>query len=255
MRCWRCAASPPCGSSCARCRTAARAGSCSRACASASGFETKMGAALLVVPGDRRGLAVGRAARPPRRGAPAARRRRRDGRRRRRVAAAHGAHARREPPVDLGHQRQQHPQPDPRLQRPRAPRRPGRRPAEHGRRRAGRRHDVRRRHRPAAAAQRGPRAARPAGCWASRSSRSIALAVATRLRRADARTGWLIATGGMLPDHGRRVQRRPGDLPSLLRRAAGALHGGAGRRGVRLVPVAPPRRGRCSPPRRWRPAW
>ena len=44
---------------------------------------------------DRRGLAVGRAARPARRGAPAARRRRRDGRRRRRLAAADDAHARR----------------------------------------------------------------------------------------------------------------------------------------------------------------
>ena len=50
--------------------------------------------------------------------------------------------------------------------------------------------------------------------------------------------------GRHLPDHGRRLQLRPGDLPSLLRRAAGALHGGARRRGVGLVPVAPPRRGR-----------
>ena len=33
-----------------------------------------------------------------------------------------------------------------------------------------------------------------------------------------------------VPDDGRRVQLRPGDLPSLLRRAAGALHGGARRR-------------------------
>ena len=36
MRCWRCAAWALCGASCARCRTAARAGSSSRACASAS---------------------------------------------------------------------------------------------------------------------------------------------------------------------------------------------------------------------------
>ena len=54
-----------------------------------------MGAALLVVPAHRRRLAVGRAARARRRAAPAARRRRRDGRRRRRVAAAVCADARR----------------------------------------------------------------------------------------------------------------------------------------------------------------
>ena len=49
--------------SCGRWRTAARAGSsCAGVCVGL-GFETKMGAALLVVPGARRRLAVGRAAR------------------------------------------------------------------------------------------------------------------------------------------------------------------------------------------------
>ena len=39
-------------------------------------------------------------------------------------------------------------------------------------------------------------AARPAGCSASRWSAGVAVLVASRLRRADARTGWLIAVGG-----------------------------------------------------------
>ena len=99
------------------------------------GFETKMGAALLVVPA----IVAAWLWVAPRgrldRAAPAAGRRRRDGRRGRRMAAADDAHARVEPPVDLGHERQQHPQPDPRLQRARPPRRPGRRPADRGRRR------------------------------------------------------------------------------------------------------------------------
>ena len=59
------------------------------------GFETKMAAALLVVPAHRRRVAVGRAARAARRRAPAARRRRRDGRGRARLAGAGVAHARR----------------------------------------------------------------------------------------------------------------------------------------------------------------
>ena len=41
-----------------------------------------------------------------------------------------------------------------------------------------------------------PSAARPAGCSASRSSAGVALVASTRLRRGDARTGWLIAVGG-----------------------------------------------------------
>ena len=122
------------------------------------GFEAKMAAALLVVPGARRGVAVDRAPRAPRRGAPAVRRRRRAGRRRARLAGAGLAHPGRRPPVDLRHDRQQHLVADPRLQRPRPAVRPGgrarrRRPAASGggggggavRRRAGR----------AAAAQRG----------------------------------------------------------------------------------------------------
>ena len=102
-----------------------------------------------------------------------------------------------EPPVDLGHERQQHPQPDPRLQRPRAPRRAGRRPADRGRRRV--RAAARRSAAPPARCACSTRASagRPAGCSASPLVAIVALAVATRLRRADARTGWLIATGGM----------------------------------------------------------
>ena len=53
---------------------AARAGSCSRGCRVGLGFETKMGVALMVVPGHRRRVAVGGAARAPAgRGAPTAR--------------------------------------------------------------------------------------------------------------------------------------------------------------------------------------
>ena len=58
------------------------------------GFETKMAAALLVVPGDRRRVALGRAERPRRRGPAAAGGRRRDGGRRARVAGADVADAR-----------------------------------------------------------------------------------------------------------------------------------------------------------------
>ena len=90
------------------------------------GFETKMGAALLVVPAlavawlwaaprDRvRGLLGGG---------------RGDGRRRRCLAAAGGADAGFVAPVDLGHVGQQHLVADHRLQRPRPARRPGRRAA------------------------------------------------------------------------------------------------------------------------------
>ena len=64
------------------------------------GFETKMGAALLVVPALAVAWAVGRARSP---GARAARRRARDGRRRRCLAAADGADAGFVASLDLGH--------------------------------------------------------------------------------------------------------------------------------------------------------
>ena len=91
------------------------------------GFEAKMAAALLVVPGDRRRLAVGRPARARRRGRAAAGRRRGDDGGRPRLADADLAHARRRPAVGVRHQRQQRLVADPRLQRPRPPVRPGRR--------------------------------------------------------------------------------------------------------------------------------
>ena len=97
------------------------------------GFETKMLVALTVVPGHRARLPADRSARPAARAAPAAGGRRGDGRRGRRVAGARGAHAGGRPPVGVGHERQQHPLADLRLQRPRPRRRPGRRPAWRGR--------------------------------------------------------------------------------------------------------------------------
>ncbi len=108
-------------------------------------FETKMLVALMVVPGIAfawlwvapRGRDEG--------AAPAARGRSGDGRGGRGVAAAHGAHARVGPPVDLGHERQLDLVADLRLQRARPDRRPGRRA----------------RRRSAAA---GPSAARPGRC-------------------------------------------------------------------------------------------
>ena len=118
-----------------------------------------MGAALLVVPGDRRGVAVGRAARPARRACascwPAARRWSSSGCAWPVLVWLTPAADR---PVDLGHERQQHLVADLRLQRPRPARRPGRRPA------AAAAAARRRRRRPfggatgaAAAAQRGAR--------------------------------------------------------------------------------------------------
>ena len=55
---------------------------------------------------------------------------------------------------------------------------------------------VRRLRRPAAAAQRRRSAGRPAGCSASALVGGVGVIAATRLRRSDARTGWLIAIGG-----------------------------------------------------------
>jgi 4-amino-4-deoxy-L-arabinose transferase-like glycosyltransferase len=93
------------------------------------GFETKMAAAILVVPAIVAAYLW-----------PAPRRRRRDDRRRDGVAAAVPPDAGRGPPVGVGDERQQHLQPDRRLQRPRPHRRPGRRTAvARRRRRTGRR--------------------------------------------------------------------------------------------------------------------
>ncbi len=60
---------------------------------------------------------------------------------------------------------------------------------------------------------------------------ALALLFATRLRRSDARTGWLLAVGGAFVDHRRAVQLRQRDLPPLLRLAARAVRRGAGGRG------------------------
>ena len=196
------------------------------------GFEAKMAAALLVVPGivaaylwvapRGRWTAV----------APAARGRRRDGRRRRRLAGSDGAHARERPPVDLRHERQQHLVADLRLQRAGPPRRPGRRAR---RRRAADR---------AVAAAAASSAATPASSRLLDSSlggqagwllgfavvAGGALIALTRLRRTDA--------AHRLADRRRRgvrgdrggVQLCAGDLPPLLRLAARAVHGRARRR-------------------------
>ena len=106
--CWCCAAPPRSGSRCGHWRTGAPAGWSGRASSSGLGFETKMGAALLIVPGlvaawmwvaPRGRVAALRSMRAAGGG---------DGRGGRRLAAADGAHARGRPAVDLGHQRQQH---------------------------------------------------------------------------------------------------------------------------------------------------
>ena len=100
--------------------------------------------------------------------------------------------------MDLGHERQQHPQPDPQLQRPRPPRRPGRRPADRGGGGGG----------PGGGTTfggaTGPLRLFNEGLGGQAGwllgfavVAIVALAVVTRLRRADARTGWLVATGGM----------------------------------------------------------
>ena len=134
------------------------------------------------------------------------------------------------PPVDLRHGRQLDLVADPRLQRPRPPVRPERRP--------GRRHGgggggggvFGGSAGPAAPAQRARSAARPAGCSASRSSPASALAVPTRLRRSDARTGCLIAVGGAFAVTAVAFSRAAGHLPPVLRVGARAVHRGARRR-------------------------
>ena len=129
------------------------------------GFETKMGVALLIVPG----IAVawlwsarGSVWAPNQ---AAARGRRGDDRRGGGVAAAGDAHAGVRPAVDLRHVGQQHLVADLRLQRSR----PRLRPVGRARRRL-RRDDVRRSDRRRSACSRRGSVTRPVGCWDSRSS-------------------------------------------------------------------------------------
>ena len=196
MRCSCSAAWARCGSPCARCedgrtRWIVLAGVCV-----GLGFETKMGAALLVVPAivaawlwiaprgrlaAIRQLLAGGAAMVVVGGAwpllmmltPASSR-----------------------PWISGTSDNSIPQPDPRLQRAGPPRRPGRRPAGHGRRRAGGGTTF--------GGATGPLRLFNEGLGGQAGwllgfacVAIVALAFATRLRRADARTGWLIATGGI----------------------------------------------------------
>ena len=173
-----------------RWRTAARAGSC---CAGvvrrASGFETKMGAALLVVPA----LAAAYLWVAPRGRLAALRQLLAGGAAMVVVGGAWPllmcADAGRRPPVDLGHERQQHLVADLRLQRPRPARRPGRRAGRRrrARRRRRRRRAVRRRRRRRCGCSTPRSAARPAGCSASPLVARPRPAVATRLRRARRR--------------------------------------------------------------------
>ena len=188
-------------------------------------------------------VGVGGAAQPRQR--PAGRRRG-DDCHRTGLAAPHVADSGGRPPVDLRHERQQHLVADPRLQRPRPPVRAGRRTRRHGRRR----HHVRRRARPAATAQRGARrAGRLAARGRARRRRRAARAHPTEAGRRAHR----LADRGRrhVPDDRRRLQPRGGDLPSLLRGPARAVHGRARRRDRR----GHARATASSRPRRWSRAW
>ena len=162
------------------------------------GFEAKMAVALMVVPGI---VAAYLWVAPKGRldvAAPAARGRRRDGRRRRLLAGDRRAHPGLRPAVDLRHRRQLDLVADPRLQRPRPAHRPGRRP---GRQRGG-----------GGAGWAGGGVFGGDTGWLRLLDQSMggqagwllgfalvsgaAVLAASRLRRADARTGWLIAVGG-----------------------------------------------------------
>ena len=157
------------------------------------------------------------------------------------LAAPDVAHSGGRPPVDLGHERQQHLVADPRLQRPRPPVRPGRRTRRHGRRR----HDVRRRARPAATAQRGAR--RPGRLAARGRARRRRRAARAHAPEADRRAHRLADRGRRhVPDDRRRLQPRRGHLPSLLRGPARAVHCRARRRDRRGHARQPLRRGRGS---------
>ena len=173
------------------------------------GFEAKMAAALLVVPAIAAAwlwvAPRGRA----RRAAPVARRRWRAGRRRRCLAAADGADPGRRSALDLGNLGQQHLVADLRLQRPRPARGPGWR--------AGSRSVAADRGSLVAAVPGGPGGAqnplfggppgrcalsrqawagRPAGCSASRSSRSAPRSSPRACAATIPATGWLIGIGG-----------------------------------------------------------
>ena len=147
---------------------------------------------------DRRGVAVGRAARPAGGGAPARAGRRGDGRRRAGLAGAGVADPGLGPAVDLGHERQQHLVADLRLQRPRpAGRAAGRRPAAAGSRAAVEAEAPSAATRACCDCSTRASAGRAAGCSASRWWPGSASCGVTRLRRDDPRTGWLIAVGGV----------------------------------------------------------
>ena len=204
-----------------------------------------MVAALLVVPAIARGLTSGsRRAGGVVAARQLARRRRRDGGRRPGVAGARLAHPGEQPAVGVGHERQQHLVADLRLQRARPARRAGR--AGPAAAFGGGGGAVRRRRRARCGCSTRRSAGRPAGCSASRSSARSALAIVSRLRRGDARTGWLHRRRRLVRHDRGRVQHREGHLPPLLRVAARAVHRRAGRRRRResLTRVA------CS--RRWR---
>ena len=193
-RCSSSAAWPRFGARCGRWRTGAtQAGSCSPACAWGWASRRRWAWRCVVVPGHRRGLAVGRARR--RAGRLHALRqllggRGRDGARRRRLAGARRTDPGGRPPVGVGDERQQRALADLRIQRPRPRRRP----------------------------DRAARAASAAACSAARPGplrllnsalggqagwllgfalvSGLGILVASRLRRSDPRTGWLLAVGG-----------------------------------------------------------
>ena len=233
--CSCCARSRRCGSRCARSRRADPVARAQRRRRRAR-LRDEDGRRADGRAGDRGGVDVGCAAR----GAlvalsPAARRRRGDGRRRRCVAAARDADAGRRPAVDLGHVRQQHLVADLRLQRARPGRGPDRRPRRWRGWRAE--DDVRRPDRGASACSSRRSATRPGGCSAS--PWSLAVGCSSCSAAAPRRSAHRLADRRRrrVPDDGRRLQLRERHLPSLLRLAAGAVHGGAHRRR---------RRGRCS---------
>ena len=153
-----------------------------------------MAVALFVVPGIAAGLSLGRPPWPPRRHAPAARRWRRPGGGRPRLAAAGDADAGGRPALDLGHGGQQHLVADLQLQR----RRPGHRPDRRARSGFG-------------GGGGGGAFGGATGVFRLLSSglgdqagwllgfavvAGLGVLVASRLRRSDPRTGWLIAVGG-----------------------------------------------------------
>ena len=148
--------------------------------------------------GAGRGVAVGRAGRRLHPRAAAAGRRAGDGR----SSASRGrcwwADAGELAAVGLRHERQLDLVADRQLQRRRARDRPGRRPRRR-RRRAGRRWRRRRvrRRRPASSGCSTRRLGAQAGWLLGFALVSgVAVAIGSRLRRGDARTGWLVATGG-----------------------------------------------------------